>query len=218
MKYMNLGIVLFSIFVIFIIAIKTRIQSRENIENLDKENGINVENNIEEIFFEKIKGGENKYYFLKIDNQFDLMFIKSLFQSTQIPYYVEFEHISKIRPGMVVGDLGNYTLLYIVEKDYDDALLVTHEYIRNKTKNYDYRNKTKKIGRNLFEIFFTNWRIPSASDIGGIIILYKDNENKKMFFEEIEKIEKSRMNKIENEHKINREKNEDWWMKEENNE
>ena len=80
-------------------------------------------------FFEAVNNGKGKMQFLKIDNQMDLVFIKSLFQSENIPYYVEFETVSRVRPSINLGDLGNYTLLYILEEDYNDALAIVEDYL-----------------------------------------------------------------------------------------
>jgi hypothetical protein len=60
-----------------------------------------------EIFYEEVKNGEKKYKLMSIFNQFDLIFIKSLFQSERIPYYIESEHISRIKPGIQIGSFGN---------------------------------------------------------------------------------------------------------------
>jgi len=89
-------------------------------------------NGIEDKFFEGVNNGKEKIQFLKIDNQMDLVFIKSLFQAENIPCYVEFETVSRVRPSINLGDLGNYTLLYILEEDYDDALKVVEDYLESR--------------------------------------------------------------------------------------
>jgi hypothetical protein len=99
------------------------------------------------------------------------MFIKSLFQSENIPYYVEFENTSRMRPGMYVGDLGNYNLLYILDEDYNDAIKVVKKYIATKKKNNN-KNVSENI-RNVSEILIGNWKVPSATDTNGIEIIYK---------------------------------------------
>jgi hypothetical protein len=160
-----------------------RVEKDRKTEDTTKEKlEINI---IEEDFFERVSAGEVRVSFLKIDSQFDLMFIKSLFQHEQIPYYVEFEHISSIRPGMAVGDLGNYNLLYILRHDYKDALKVVHNYLENKAKVF---NLKAEKGRHLIEIFFTNWKIFSASDMGGLRISYQNKDEGIRFREKIKKI------------------------------
>ncbi|GHU86775.1 hypothetical protein FACS189476_00680 [Spirochaetia bacterium] len=175
---MNIGFMVFVIIIFLIFAFINRVKNATDNKTTDDLQDIRLDedeenevNNIEELFFEEVSKGSNKITFLKINNQFDLMFIKSLFQSEQIPYYIEFEKISKIRPGMYVGDLGNYNLLYILEKDYEDALKIVNYYIENK-KNQTKEDNIAKT-RNLAEILFGNWKVPSAQDLDGIEIICK---------------------------------------------
>ena len=172
---MNIGIMI----VIFVLIGFFALFFRNKDENDGEKNEIEDDNfkekceknKVEEQFFNAVNNGREKYMFLKIDNQFDLMFIKSLFQSENIPYYVEFENISRIRPGMYVGDLGNYNLLYILEEDYNDAIKVVRNYIKGKTNNK--KENGKENIRNFGEVLFGNWKVPSASETNGIEIIYK---------------------------------------------
>jgi hypothetical protein len=164
---MNISIIIFALILIGIFALFGRNETENDIANEDYKN-----NEIEDQFFDKVKNGKEKYKLLKIDNQFDLMFIKSLFQSENIPYYVEFEQISRMRPGMYIGDLGNYNLLYILDEDYNDAIKVVKKYIKRKKDTIKNEN-TKENIRNFVEVFFANWKVPSASDTNGIEIIYK---------------------------------------------
>ena len=169
---------IFVIILIFIIALFGRIRNEKDRGKTGKniqDNNKTVENKeIEEIFFKEVSNGKEKIRFLKIDNQFDLMFIKSIFQSENIPYYIEFENISRMRPGMYVGDLGNYNLVHILEKDYDNAIKIVKEYIKNKKNNIENTENIKKeYVRNIFEILFGGWKVPSASDTHGIEIIFK---------------------------------------------
>ncbi len=129
---------------------------------------------MEELFFSEVSNGKERYEFLKIYNQFDLMFIKSLFQSEAIPYYTKFEHVSHIRPGMFIGDLGNYNILYILDEDYNDAVEIVEHYV--KTKQKDGEENAASDLRNVAEILLANWKVPSANDTGGIHIMYKNKE------------------------------------------
>jgi hypothetical protein len=142
-------------------------------DNLEEDNEDGKYNEIEEKFFYEVSSGKARYKFLKIDNQFDLMFIKSIFQSENIPYYVEFETISKIRPGIYLGDLGNYTLLYILDEDYDDAIKIIKNYLE--TKRTSKEDDKLENARNFFEVLFGNWKVPSARDTNGIEVIYKKN-------------------------------------------
>jgi hypothetical protein len=168
----SIGIIILAIilFCIFGLYARERTENENNKNEID--NNDNKFNEIEEKYFYEVSNGKRKYKFLKIDNQFDLMFIKSIFQSENIPYYVEFENISKIRPGMYIGDLGNYTLLYILDEDYDDAVKIIKDYLETKRTNKE-NNKTEDA-RNIFEILFGNWKVPSARDTDGIEIIYKN--------------------------------------------
>jgi hypothetical protein len=191
---MNIGLIVIVIFGLIIFAFFSKYRTENNVQI--KNNGTDtLDNNIiEDEFFERVSLGETRLPFLKIDNQFDLIFIKSLFQSEQIPYYIDFEHISKVRPGMMIGDLGNYNLLYILENDYDDALKVVHTYLENKMNEY---NGKDEKGKHLIEILFSNWKVPSAGDIDGFRILYKSNNEAIEFKQRIEKI--IDLKKMENE-------------------
>jgi hypothetical protein len=100
------------------------------ITNKIRKNNVNDSNNInmENIFFSEVEKGEKKYKLMDIFNQFDLMFVKSLFQSEQIPYYIDNEYGSKIYPGLQMG-------VYILEKDYNDAINIIEEFDKIKLKD-----------------------------------------------------------------------------------
>ena len=180
---MNIGMNVGIIIVILVLVCFFRLFFRNKDENDGENNnsaddnfdGDHENNKIEEQFFEAVNSGKEKYMFLKIDNQFDLMFIKSLFQSEHIPYYVEFENITKIRPGMYIGDLGNYNLLYILDEDYNDAVEVVRNYIEGKRDNTNKNENAKENIINIGEILIGNWKVPSASETNGIEIIYKEN-------------------------------------------
>jgi hypothetical protein len=77
-----------------------------------------------------------------------------------------------MRPGMYLGDLGVYSLLYILEKDYEDAIVVVNDYKKNKRKEYKERDAKKRV-RNLFEIIVGKWKVPASDDIDGIEIIQR---------------------------------------------
>jgi hypothetical protein len=167
------GTVFILTFICFFILFGKKKSENNNDEELsDNDSEENGNNEIEEQFYNEVRNGKEKYKFLKIDNQFDLMFIKSLFQSENIPYYIEFENISRMRPGMYVGDLGNYNLLYILDEDYNDAVEIVQEYIKTK-KETSNENGNKETIRNISEVLLANWKVPSANDTNGIEIIYK---------------------------------------------
>jgi hypothetical protein len=79
-----------------------------------------------------------------------------------------------MRPGMYIGDLGNYNLVYILEKDYNDALKVVKHYIKIKKKNRINENDKKEKARNVGEVLLGNWTVPASNGAGGIEIIYKN--------------------------------------------
>jgi hypothetical protein len=126
-------------------------------------------NEMEKIFFDKISEKNRPYKLLNIYFPFDLMIIKSLFISEQIPYYVEFEHFMGVRPFVQIINYNN-TNLYILEADYNDAIIVLEKYLETKTLN---NNKIKEKIRNLFELLLINWVVLSPQNNLGIEINYK---------------------------------------------
>jgi len=121
---MYIGIIIFLVIIIAIFALfRTKFKDENNISN-DK-------NEIEKMFFEYIKNGEKAFKIMTIYSQLDLMFIKSLFHLEQIPYYVEFEHNSANYPGIFFDSFTNSNI-YILEKDYNDAIKIIEEYKNNK--------------------------------------------------------------------------------------
>jgi hypothetical protein len=126
-------------------------------------------NEMEIIFFNKISKDNRPYKLLNIYFPFDLMIIKSLFMSEQIPYYVEFEHFMGVKPFVQIINYNN-TNLYILEEDYNDAIIVLENYLKTKTfNNYKIREKI----RNLFELAAISWVIYSPQNNLGIEINYK---------------------------------------------
>ena len=85
----------------------------------DPENDDSTE--MENVFYEEVRKGEKYCKLTYIFDQYNLMFIKSLFQSEQIPYRIDSEYSSKIYPGIKMG-------VYILEKDYDDAVKIINAF------------------------------------------------------------------------------------------
>jgi hypothetical protein len=86
---------------------------------------------MEDIFLNEIKKGEKSCKLIDVYDQVDLMFIKSLFQSEQIPYKIEFEHGSTLYAGTSIIE----TTVYILEKDLEDVNKILEEYNKSKLKN-----------------------------------------------------------------------------------
>jgi len=175
---MNIGIILSLAAIIILIAIiKNFLQGQNHNENesmlgeqTEAEENVNEQMDLKELFFKEVRNGEKPYRFMSIHNQFDLMFIKSLFQSEEIPYYIENEHVSRLRPGMQIGSFRNVDF-QILERDYELALRIVKDYKKNKRKNH----KEKQTVRRPFEVLFGNWAVPEANVIDGIEINYRTN-------------------------------------------
>jgi hypothetical protein len=86
---------------------------------------------MENVFFDEVTKGEKPCKIMDVYDQVDLMFVKSLFQSEQIPYKIEFEHGSTIYAGSPAIE----TAVYVLEKDHDDAIKILDEYAKSKLKN-----------------------------------------------------------------------------------
>jgi hypothetical protein len=126
-------------------------------------------NEMEKKFFDEISEKNMPYKLLNIYFPFDLMIIKSLFISEQIPYYVEFDHFMGVRPFVQIINYNN-TNLYILEEDYNDAIIILGNYIETKSLN-KYNNKERI--RNIFELLLINWVVLSPQNNLGIEINYK---------------------------------------------
>ena len=133
---MYIGIIIFLTIIIAIFALsRIKVEDKNDIKNERNDNEkITNENDkieIEKVFFEKVKNGEKALKIITIYSQLDLIFIKSLFQFEQISYYVEFEYSSTIYPGMFFDSFTSCNI-YILEKDYDDAMKIIEEYKNKK--------------------------------------------------------------------------------------
>ena len=87
---------------------------------------------MERIFLDKVSAGSKMYGLASVYDEYDIMMLKSLFQSEQIPYYFEFENTSKTLIGLPPR-AANDTIIKILDTDYDDALLVLRKYVDNKS-------------------------------------------------------------------------------------
>ncbi|MCL2044342.1 MAG: DUF2007 domain-containing protein [Treponema sp.] len=122
-----LGILAFFILISLIQALIKISERRKN----------NNENKLpEELFFEQVSKGEKAQKIINASDeiewrQMDIMMIKSLLQSEQIPFYVEFNYSSGIYPGLQIGSLGSQNL-YVLEKDHEDAMNIIDDYMKNR--------------------------------------------------------------------------------------
>jgi hypothetical protein len=61
--------------------------------------------------------------------------------------------------------------LYILDEDYDDAIKIIKNYLETKEANKE--DDKLENARNFFEVFFGDWKVPSARDTNGVEIIYK---------------------------------------------
>jgi quinol-cytochrome oxidoreductase complex cytochrome b subunit len=130
---LHIGLIIFVVIAIILWAVLKNKMENENGETNNKNSGketVEKKETMKELFYKNIRNGEKPYKLMNIFNQFDLMFIKSLFQNEAIAYYIEGEYVSKIHPGMQIGSFGKVDF-YILEKDYDNAIKIIQEYINN---------------------------------------------------------------------------------------
>ena len=124
--YIPIGITTFIIIIISLWVLISNIFQRG--WRFGKNNGEPEYIEMENVFFDEVEKGEKPFRFLDIFDQFDLMFLKSLFQSEQIPYEVDFQYGSKLYPGLNM-------VFNILERDYNDALQIVNSFDRRKNKN-----------------------------------------------------------------------------------
>ena len=133
---MNIGFIIFIIVAILLWAfIKRKVQNGDKSKAKNYISNENAEENIEleEIFFERVRNGEKTHILTNTFDQFDLIFIKSLFQTEQIPYHIEFEHFTRVYPFLNSATAGG-EIIYILEKNYNDVIKLIEEYNKRKNK------------------------------------------------------------------------------------
>jgi len=125
---------------------------------------------MERAFLDEVSAGRRAVRIASVYNQYDIMFIKSLFQSEQIPYYFEFENMSKLRTGIPVFSFNN-ALLNVLEDDYDDARAVLEAYKRGPgdggavdAERGDAKSRGAERVRNVAEIVIGGWKSPSPGE------------------------------------------------------
>jgi len=168
---MNMKLVIIIVIGILILAlIKKNVDNTKNRKERTDNDIESIE--MEKLFFDRISNGSTGLRIASIYNQYDIMFIKSLFQSEQIPYYFEFENTAKIRTGLPIENYNN-SILNILEEDYEDAILVLQEYKKRKSEYCN--SKTDRI-RNIAEAVIFGWAINNPRE--NTMVLYEKNENR----------------------------------------
>lgn len=123
---------------------------------------------MEDAFFEAVRGGKKSIKFMYLFYQEDIMIIKSLFQNEGIPFRTENEHLSSILVGSGVAGT-NYTAFYILREDYEDALKIVKEYAENKHIETSDKVSTGLMTKFIDFVSAANF-IPKKTETSGIII------------------------------------------------
>lgn len=120
---------------------------------------------MERAFLDEVAAGRRAVRIASAYDQYDIMFIKSLFQSEQIPYYFEFENMSKLRTGIPVFSFNN-ALLNVLEGDYDDAYAVLKAYKERPDDEGPGDTGARGVERirNVAELAIGGWKSPSPGD------------------------------------------------------
>ncbi len=122
---------------------------------------------MESKYYEMVSKGSTKYRIASVSDQYDIMVLKSLLQSEQIPYYFEFENTSKLVTGLPDFNDKN-PIINILDDDYEDALKVLERYVEDKLDD-------NRIGSKELSSSNRNIKMAELNDYRGIKI-YKKNE------------------------------------------
>mgnify|MGYP001016907035 CR=1 FL=1 len=123
---------------------------------------------MEEVFLNEVSHGEKSCRIAFIYSISDLIILKSLLQSEQIPFICEFEHLAKIKTGLPIAQVNNI-ILNVLERDIPDSLFILNEF--KKTKPVD-RSLQTKI-RSIIEFILLSNSVPSSKS-NNLSILIKD--------------------------------------------
>ncbi len=127
---------------------------------------------LEDAFFSEIGKGKKAYRIASVFNQFDILLLKSLLQSANIPAYFQSETSIRIRVAGI-GKRRIAAFLNVVEEDYDDAVSVLEEFRENKRKiNRRNENGDRDAVREILEESI----VPSSSE-DSLIIHYRNGRD-----------------------------------------
>ena len=113
---MNISLIIAVVAVIFLCVVLFK--KRQNKE--PKNETTEIENEMEELFLKEINNGEKTRKLSHIFDEFEFVYIETLFQEEKIPYFIEKDGTLDIWPARKIGD-GNVSI-YIFEKNYDDVM------------------------------------------------------------------------------------------------
>ena len=141
-------------------------------ENIDKTVDYT---DFEEKFFKEVRDGKDWQHFLNVSSQSDCMLIRSILSSMEIPTYTEGEHINKIYGGMSTCLTNVFKIkVYILVDDYDEAITIVKDYIKNKINSLSSR-QGKDTYIKALEILAAPYIISTSQEMLGISIMCKKN-------------------------------------------
>ena len=133
----------------------------------------------EEKLFEEVRNGKDYQHFLNLSSQLDCMLIRSFLASMQIPTYVEGGNLNKIYGGTSTVVTTVFKMkLYILVEDYDEALEVVKDYIKNKVKSLSEKSGSDKYLK-VLELMAAPYNISASQEMLGITILAKKTKDEK---------------------------------------
>ncbi len=133
----------------------------------------------EEKLFEEVRNGKDYQHFLNLSSQLDCMLIRSFLASMQIPTYVEGGNLNKIYGGTSTAVTTVFKMkLYILVEDYDEALEVVKDYIKNKEKSLSEKSGSDKYLK-VLELMAAPYNISASQEMLGITIFAKKTKDEK---------------------------------------
>ena len=131
----------------------------------------------EEKLFEEVRNGKDYQHFLNLSSQLDCMLIRSFLASMQIPTYVEGGNLNKIYGGTSTVVTTVFKMkLYILVEDYDEALEVVKDYIKNKVKSLSEKSGSDKYLK-VLELMAAPYNISASQEMLGITIFTKKTKD-----------------------------------------
>lgn len=145
--------------------------------NVEESNQIDY-TDFDEKMFEQVRNGEKYQHFLNISNHADCALIRSMLASADIYSYIENEKMNGAYGGIANTMNQLFCIkLYILQKDYDEALEIVSDFIKNiverLSKGSD-KSKFKKTLLTLASIAAAPYSIDKDNELLGITIMPKE--------------------------------------------
>lgn len=116
---------------------------------------------MEEAFFRRASEGEHEVKLLRAYFPQDIMLLRSLLQSEQVPFRTEFDAMSGIMPGVQIANF-NETYFYVLAADRAAALDVVASYLDSKLVDQG-KPPAAAAARGFAELVLAGWRAPDNS-------------------------------------------------------